>query len=114
MTDSVAQDVRRIAIKLAALGQDGLTYATGERAPQAPQRRGAERASDERVREEQVRQCDYDLDRYRQVADLAAALLALISARPVEELTLELGRDSGYATPKVDVRGAIFDDLERV
>jgi ADP-ribose pyrophosphatase YjhB (NUDIX family) len=40
----------------------------------------------------------YDLDRYQQVGRLAA----------------ELGRDSGYATPKVDVRGAVFDDRERV
>jgi ADP-ribose pyrophosphatase YjhB (NUDIX family) len=81
-----AGDARRIAIKLAALAQDGLTYG----------------------------QIAYDLDRYRQISDLAAALLALISDRPEAELRLELGRDSGYATPKIDVRGALFDPAERV
>jgi ADP-ribose pyrophosphatase YjhB (NUDIX family) len=78
--------VRRIAIKLAALAQDGLTY-------------GADA---------------YDLDRYRQISRMATDLLAGLSGRPAGELAIELGRDSGYATPKIDVRGAIFDDTERV
>jgi len=78
--------VRRIGIKLAALAQDGLTY-------------GAD---------------DYDLDRYRQMSGLAAELLAAVSDRSAGEIAVELGRDSGYATPKIDVRGAIFDDSERV
>jgi ADP-ribose pyrophosphatase YjhB (NUDIX family) len=86
VTTTAADAVRRIGIKLAALAQDGLTY-------------GAD---------------DYDLDRYRQLSRLAAELLAVLSDRPAEELFVELGRDSGYATPKIDVRGAIFDDQERV
>jgi ADP-ribose pyrophosphatase YjhB (NUDIX family) len=83
---TTADEVRRIAIKLSALAQDGLTY-------------GADA---------------YDLDRYRQMSRMATELLAAISARPAAELAIELGRDSGYATPKVDVRGAIFDDEQRV
>jgi ADP-ribose pyrophosphatase YjhB (NUDIX family) len=86
VADTAADAVRRIGIKLAALAQDGLTFATG----------------------------DYDLDRYRQVSQLATELLAAVSGRPAPELAIELGRDSGYATPKVDVRGAIFDEHERV
>jgi ADP-ribose pyrophosphatase YjhB (NUDIX family) len=78
--------VRRIAIKLAALAQDGLTFAAN----------------------------DYDRDRYQHVGRLAAELLSVISGRPADDLALELGRDSGYATPKIDVRGVIFDDQERV
>jgi ADP-ribose pyrophosphatase YjhB (NUDIX family) len=78
--------VRRIAIRLAALAQDGLTFAAS----------------------------DYDRDRYQQVGGLAAELLSVISGRPAADLAVELGRDSGYATPKVDVRGAVFDDSERV
>ena len=78
--------MRRIAIKLSALAQDGLTY-------------GADA---------------YDLDRYRQMRGMATELLAALSGRPADELAIELGRDSGYATPKVDVRGAIFDDEQRV
>jgi ADP-ribose pyrophosphatase YjhB (NUDIX family) len=86
VASTAADEVRRIGIKLAALAQDGLTY-------------GAD---------------DYDLDRYRQVSRLAVELLATLSGRPADELAMELGRDSGYATPKIDVRGAIFDDRERV
>jgi ADP-ribose pyrophosphatase YjhB (NUDIX family) len=78
--------MRRIGVKLAALAQDGLTYAAG----------------------------DYDLDRYRQVSRLAAELLSALSGRPADELAVELGRDTGYATPKIDVRGVIFDGRERV
>ena len=78
--------MRRAAIKLTALAQDGLLYAAD----------------------------DYSRDRYQKVGRLSAELLATVSGRPAGELVLELGRDSGYATPKVDVRGALFDDHERV
>jgi ADP-ribose pyrophosphatase YjhB (NUDIX family) len=86
MARTSADAVRRIGIRLSALAQDGLTYAAS----------------------------DYDLDRYQQLGELAAELLAVVSGRQAEELALELGRDSGYATPKIDVRGAVFDDTERV
>jgi ADP-ribose pyrophosphatase YjhB (NUDIX family) len=86
VANSAADAVRRAGIKLAALAQDGLAYATD----------------------------GYNQDRYRQVARLAAELLATVSGAPAGELALELGRDSGYATPKIDVRGVIFDDRERV
>ena len=86
MTSTAADAARRIGVRLAALAQDGLTFAP----------------------------TDYDLDRYRQVGQLAAELLAVLSGRPADELAIELGRDSGYATPKVDVRGAVFDSRERV
>jgi ADP-ribose pyrophosphatase YjhB (NUDIX family) len=86
VADTAADTVRRIGIRLAALAQDGLTFAAN----------------------------DYDLDRYRQVSRLAAELLAALSGRAAGDLAVELGRDSGYATPKADVRGVIFDDQERV
>ena len=86
MADTAADAVRRIGMKLAALGQTGLAFGNS----------------------------DYDLDRYRQVSALAAELLAVASGHPAAELAAELGRDFGYVTPKVDVRGAIFDDRERV
>jgi ADP-ribose pyrophosphatase YjhB (NUDIX family) len=86
MATTAAGALRRIGIRISALAQDGLTYAAS----------------------------DYDLERYRQLAQLAAEVLSVISDRPAEDLAVELGRDSGYATPKIDVRGAIFDDDERV
>lgn len=86
MPDEVAERVRQIAVRLAAISQVGLAHTVD----------------------------DYDLDRYRQLSTLAAELLALLSSRPTAELALELGRDSGYATPKVDVRAAVFDGDERI
>jgi ADP-ribose pyrophosphatase YjhB (NUDIX family) len=83
---TAADTVRGIGVRLAALAQDGLTFAADP----------------------------YDLDRYRQITRLAAELLAAVSGRPADELAVELGRDSGYATPKIDVRGVIFDDHEQV
>jgi hypothetical protein len=63
---SAADAARRIAIKLAALAQDGSLYGADE----------------------------YDLDRYRQVGRLAAELLSVLSGRPAAELAvpLPLGR----------------------
>jgi ADP-ribose pyrophosphatase YjhB (NUDIX family) len=78
--------VRRAAVRLAALAQDGLTFAHDA----------------------------YDTDRYGSIAGIAAELLSALSGRDASELAVELGRDSGYATPKVDVRGACFDGEERV
>ena len=86
MATTAADVVRRIGIKLSALAQDGLTYGADE----------------------------YDLDRYRQLSRLAVELFSVLSGQPAAELAIELGRDSGYATPKIEVRGAIFDDDERV
>jgi len=78
--------VRRAAVLLAALAQDGLTFAAN----------------------------DYESDRYAKVAALASELLSALSGRDAGDLAVELGRDSGYATPKVDVRGACFDERGRV
>jgi ADP-ribose pyrophosphatase YjhB (NUDIX family) len=86
VADTAADTVRRIGVRLAALGQTGLAFGVS----------------------------DYDLDRYRQVSALAAELLSVVSGQPAAELAVELGRDSGYVTPKIDVRGAVFDDRERV
>jgi ADP-ribose pyrophosphatase YjhB (NUDIX family) len=86
VTSSSADAVRRVGIRLAALAQDGLTYATN----------------------------DYDVDRYRQLGQLAAELFSVLSCRSADEFAIKLGRDPGYATPKVDVRGVIFDAHERV
>lgn len=79
-----AERVRRVAVTLAALSQNGLTYALSE----------------------------YDRDRYAKVGALATELLSVLTGDP--ELRVELDLASGYVTPKVDVRGAIFDADERV
>ena len=85
MTDP-PEEVRRAAIAMTALAQSGLFYAVS----------------------------DYDTDRYRKLAALAADLLAAVTDQPAAHWQLELGRDTGYATPKVDVRGALIDADERI
>jgi ADP-ribose pyrophosphatase YjhB (NUDIX family) len=85
MTDP-AEEVRRAAIAMTALAQSGLFYAVSE----------------------------YDTDRYRKLGALAADLLASVTDQPAAHWQLQLGRDSGYATPKVDVRGALVDADERI
>lgn len=86
MTDNPAESVRQAAVRIAALSQSGLVYASDE----------------------------FDRVRYTQLAAAAVDLLAAISGEPRAALALQLGRDVGYATPKVDVRGAVFDDAHRV
>ncbi len=52
----------------------------------------------------------YDRDRYERLREIAAEIIAAhseLEATPVRDL---FTRDTGHATPKVDVRGAIFRD----
>ena len=73
---SPAERVRRAAVTLAALsqgGQGGLEYGVGE----------------------------YDRDRFARSATVGADLLAAVTERSAEDWRVELGRDSGHATPKV-------------
>ncbi len=70
------------ARELQAMAQTGLTFAGGE----------------------------YDLARYRRLMEIAADMVAqsaMIAAEPVVEDFLQ---QPGYATPKVDVRGAVVRD----
>ncbi|MHB1828098.1 MAG: NUDIX hydrolase [Steroidobacteraceae bacterium] len=55
----------------------------------------------------------FDRERYHELQDLAAALLAGALEIPLERARALWDGEHGYATPKVDVRGAIFE-AERV
>ncbi|HEU4654013.1 MAG TPA: NUDIX hydrolase N-terminal domain-containing protein, partial [Steroidobacteraceae bacterium] len=46
---------------------------------------------------------EYDRERYREVADIGAKLLALESAGNADELLKTWFVEDGYATPKLDV-----------
>ncbi|SHN47706.1 NUDIX hydrolase [Cryptosporangium aurantiacum] len=74
--------LHRMAIELAAMAQNGLTYGTDH----------------------------YDLDRYTRIRALAAELMGLISDGAPAEVEAVLALEAGHATPKVDVRGALFED----
>lgn len=70
------------ARRLAGIAQNGLAFTDGE----------------------------YDRLRYAEVREIAAAMLAAGGAAAPEVVHGFLERDDGYATPKVDVRGAVFRD----
>jgi ADP-ribose pyrophosphatase YjhB (NUDIX family) len=52
----------------------------------------------------------YDLERYQAVRQIAAEMLANASSLPTGVVLGLLAQDTGYATPKVDVRGVAFRD----
>jgi len=70
------------AKQLAALSQNGLTYAENP----------------------------YDTDRYEKVREIAAEMMSAQSDLSTEDVLTILAREEGYATPKVDVRGVVFRD----
>jgi ADP-ribose pyrophosphatase YjhB (NUDIX family) len=74
------------ARELQAISQNGLTYAVN----------------------------DYDRQRYTQIQRLAAEIMASTDPRVAPQHLAEFfGREAGHATPKVDVRAAVFRD-ERI
>jgi ADP-ribose pyrophosphatase YjhB (NUDIX family) len=52
----------------------------------------------------------YDLERYRRLRAIAVEMLAEGSGAPIERIATLFDGEAGYATPKVDVRGAVFRD----
>jgi ADP-ribose pyrophosphatase YjhB (NUDIX family) len=52
----------------------------------------------------------FDRQRYERLRELSALMLAQGSAQEYAAILESLNRDAGYATPKVDVRGAVFRD----
>ncbi len=50
----------------------------------------------------------FDLDRYRQVLDIAIRMLAANTDMAPETIRGMFDTQTGYATPKIDVRGAVF------
>ena len=54
----------------------------------------------------------YDVERYEAVRQVAAEMMAAGSNAEVSQILEFFAGEEGYATPKVDVRGAIFRDNE--
>jgi ADP-ribose pyrophosphatase YjhB (NUDIX family) len=52
----------------------------------------------------------YDRERYLQLRALAARIMAEYAGVDVQHVAALFGEQSGYATPKLDVRGAVFRD----
>lgn len=51
----------------------------------------------------------YELERYRQLEALTNQMFAVLGDVPIERVENFIVPDRGYATPKVDVRGALFE-----
>jgi ADP-ribose pyrophosphatase YjhB (NUDIX family) len=81
MTLSAGEQLRAIGVELAAMSQTGLAFASDR----------------------------YDLSRYRRLREISAELFGLLASQPAEPITAALELDRGYATPHLDVRGALFD-----
>ena len=52
----------------------------------------------------------FERERYEEIGQLAAQLMTQLADVPLEQLLAAWHLDDGYVTPKVDVRGAIFQD----
>lgn len=53
---------------------------------------------------------DYDLERYHQLEEISAQMLAYYSDASMEEVLDSYSLQNGYATPKVDVRAAVIQE----
>ncbi len=54
---------------------------------------------------------DFDRERYREVATIAQSMLASLGNIPIKRIEGLLSDFAkGYATPKIDVRGAVIED----
>lgn len=78
--------VRLVALELAAMAQTGLTFASDR----------------------------YDVVRYTRLRELSAELLDVLGSAGTVPIRAALDLDGGYATPHLDVRGALFDPVDRV
>ena len=56
----------------------------------------------------------YDLERYAALRSLAARIMSSHTAASDERIETLFAAEQGYATPKVDVRGAVFDERGRI
>lgn len=78
----MAFDWLNIAKRLEAIAQIGLTYS----------------------------QDDYDTERYYEIRDISHQIFNHYTDTPLEKIQNLFSRENGYPTPKVDVRGVIFQD----
>jgi len=52
----------------------------------------------------------YDKERYEALRQISVEILASYTSVSTEQIVLAFANEKGYATPKVDVRGVIFQD----
>jgi ADP-ribose pyrophosphatase YjhB (NUDIX family) len=53
---------------------------------------------------------EFDIARYKRILEISAELLASNSTHQYEDIFELFTKETGYATPKIDVRGAVFKE----
>jgi len=56
----------------------------------------------------------YDIERYHALRGLAARIMAAHTSADTTRIEALFAEQAGYATPKIGVRGAVFDDHGRI
>ena len=56
----------------------------------------------------------YDRERYEMLRELASTMMAAQTSSPADRIEALFAKESGYATPKIDVRGVVFDERDRI
>ena len=56
----------------------------------------------------------YDVERYEQVRKISAEIAASRSEAAADHIDALFGAESGYATPKLDIRAVVLDEEEAV
>ncbi|MGI8614685.1 MAG: NUDIX hydrolase N-terminal domain-containing protein [Nocardioidaceae bacterium] len=77
-----SETLRRAVMRLSAIARNGLTFS----------------------------QDPFDIERFHEVAEIGHELSALVYADTPPEFDARLESLAGYTTPKVDVRGAVFNE----
>ncbi len=85
-SSSPAEDLRRIAMELTALSESGLAYT----------------------------QSSFDVDRFHRIGALARDVMQHVAGNELPAYDREIATVAGYTTPKIDVRGGVFDLSGRV
>lgn len=52
----------------------------------------------------------YDIERYQALRELSVDILANYTFESKERIRLSFASEGGYSTPKVDIRGVVFQD----
>ena len=81
-----SEQLRRISMQLTAISETGLWFGTDQ----------------------------FDIERFTRVGELARDLMAHLAAHPLAEYDQKVASVAGYTTPKVDVRGAVFNEKGEV
>ncbi len=52
----------------------------------------------------------YDIERYEELREISAEIIEQYTGLEMEKITQLFTNETGYQTPKVDIRGAVFND----